>query len=65
MGSTKQTEQDKHKAGGPGKASRKGHIDSNPETSGNKPGQHQTERPRGPGEGGTGGTRVDRNRLPE
>lgn len=44
------TEHDKHAAGGPGKASRKGHAD--PEDSGNKPGQKQTPKDRGPGKGG-------------
>lgn len=44
------TEEDKHQAGGPGKDSRKGHID--PEDSGNKPGQKQTPTERGPGQGG-------------
>jgi hypothetical protein len=47
------TEQDKHAAGGPGKASKEGHID--PEKH-NKPGQKQSAHPRGPGgEGGTKG----------
>lgn len=46
------TEDRKHAAGGPGKASKEGHID--PEKH-NKPGQKQTPKPDGPG--GGGGTR--------
>jgi hypothetical protein len=53
VGSTKATEADKHSAGGPGKASKEGHID--PEKR-NKPGQKQTPHPDGPGgESGTKG----------
>lgn len=33
------TEEEKHRAGGPGKAARKGHVD--PEDSGNPPGKKQ------------------------
>jgi len=42
-----------HESGGPGKASKKAHVE--PEKSGNKPGQLQTPHERGPGEGGARG----------
>jgi hypothetical protein len=47
----KAPEHDKHAAGGPGKAARKGHVE--PEKSGNKPGQRQAGLP---GEGRRSGT---------
>jgi hypothetical protein len=54
------TNEDKHAAGGPGKASKEGHID--PEKH-NKPGQKQTPHPRGPGgEGGVKGVPEDQRR---
>lgn len=53
MGSEKAAEKARHAAGGPGKASKEGHID--PEKH-NKPGQKQTPHPDGPGgESGTKG----------
>ena len=61
MGSSKKTDHDKHTAGGPGKAPKMGHIDP---YHGNKPGQRQTERDRGPGKGGTHGQYEDRRRAP-
>jgi hypothetical protein len=48
-----QRDGDKHRAGGPGKASKEGHVDPGKR---NKPGQKQTPRDDGPG-GGGGGTR--------
>jgi hypothetical protein len=62
MGSTTKREQDQHAAGGPGKSSRKGHVD--PEHSGNKPGQLQTPTSRGPGEGGTRGAEDEKRDGP-
>lgn len=56
------TERDKHEAGGPGKAPREGHLD--PAHSGNKPGQKQTPRERGPGKGGTRGAVRNKEREP-
>jgi hypothetical protein len=47
-----QRDDDKHRAGGPGKASKEGHIDP---AKRNKPGQKQTPKDDGPG--GGGGTR--------
>jgi hypothetical protein len=61
MGSDTKTERDKHAAGGPGKSPKEGHLDPH---HGNKPGQHQTPKERGPGEGGTGGRHEDRERAP-
>ncbi len=48
MAKTK-TEHERHQAGGPGKAARKGHVD--PERSGNKPSQNQAGKEHVPGEG--------------
>ena len=45
----KEREHDKHAAGGPGKAARKGHTE--PEKSGNKPSQRQAGPVGMPGEG--------------
>ena len=42
-------EHERHRAGGPGKAARKGHDE--PESSGNKPGQKQAGKEHVPGEG--------------
>jgi hypothetical protein len=50
----KAPEHDKHAAGGPGKAARKGHVE--PEKSGNKPGQRQAGPVGLPGEGRRSGT---------
>jgi hypothetical protein len=64
MGSSKETEHAKHVAGGPGKSSRKGHVEADPERAGNKPSQLQTEHHRGPGKGGAPGQRTERRRAP-
>jgi hypothetical protein len=45
----KESEHDKHAAGGPGKSARKGHLE--PGKSGNKPGQRQEGPVKLPGEG--------------
>jgi len=60
MGSKKATEEAKHAAGGPGKASKEGHIDPDKR---NKPGQKQTSHPDGPGgESGTEGAPPEQQR---
>jgi hypothetical protein len=53
MGSDHATERKTHQAGGPGKASKQEHAA--PEKSRNKPGQLQTPKDRGGGEGGARG----------
>lgn len=50
MGSKKAADEAKHAAGGPGKASKEGHIDPDKR---NKPGQKQAPKDDGPG-GGSG-----------
>ncbi|HYD32912.1 MAG TPA: hypothetical protein VEB64_18910 [Azospirillaceae bacterium] len=54
------TEAGKHAAGGPGKASKEGHIAP---SHGNKPGQNQTQREGGPGKG-PGHETDDRRQAP-
>lgn len=53
------TEAAKHRAGGPGKPSKEGHVD--PEKH-NQPGQKQSDRERGPGKGGGRGVPPDERR---
>ncbi|MBP2311204.1 hypothetical protein [Azospirillum soli] len=55
--SNRDTEQEKHQTGGPGKAAKAGHVDPDKAT-GNKPGQNQSGsqgRERGSGSGGSRG----------
>jgi hypothetical protein len=62
---TRDIEGEKHRAGGPGKAAKEGHID--PGHSGNKPGQNQAAEPRdqhGIGKGGTHGIDSERRKAP-
>lgn len=63
--SNRDTEQEKHQSGGPGKAAKAGHVDPD-KALGNKPGQNQSSgqgRERGSGSGGArGASEEQRNR---
>jgi hypothetical protein len=63
--SNRDTEQEKHQSGGPGKAAKAGHVDPD-KAVGNKPGQNQSGslgRERGSGAGGSrGASEEQRNR---
>ena len=53
------TESGKHQAGGPGKASKEGHVDPGKH---NQPSQKQSEKERGPGKGGSRGVPPEERR---